>query len=254
MHFLFLFILYPYWIISDIIETDTFQTLFSYVTPHTLIVCDLDNTLIAPLSHVGSVQWGYHTYRQFLCEGLSAEEAEQAIHALWMKVQPLITIGLVEDQSADILSHIQQRGIQVIGLTSRYIEEAFYTQKQIQSVNIAFNQIHCCLPYYMNGILYCGRQSKSSVLNAFLKVTQLQPHHLIFIDDTWHHVYDIAATLKDQCIEHTCIRFSRADNQVAHFDPHQAAIELAHLVDSQLQFLPLPNEPLDPHPNSIACE
>ena len=57
-----------------IFETDRFENILSYVDAHTLVVVDIDNTLIHSKTMLGSAQWYYDLVNQSIQKGYTKEE------------------------------------------------------------------------------------------------------------------------------------------------------------------------------------
>lgn len=226
----------PALLLGKITESSSFSDILKYVENETLVVCDIDNTLIESTRQLGSNQWGEYLIHQLRSSGKSTLEALAIEGKIWRKASPSITMQLVDPETARVIDDLQSRQIHVIGLTARHGNGSAITEEQLQSVRIDLTkneivkekiQIPFRIPaIYENGILYCSTSNtKSAVLTAFLAKTEYQPKRIVFIDDKLSHVQDLEETFKESPIEYIGIRFSGADARVKAFNPEIAEIQ-----------------------------
>ena len=191
-----------------------------------LVICDLDNTLMQSAQQLGSVGWGEYVVDTLVGKGLSRQQAHEVEHILWETIQPRIQVRVVDSETAQILRDIQDKGVFLIGLTSRFPCESEYTFLQLHSLDINFRQperqVISTQPeaLFAHGILFSTTLNrKSDVLFAFLEKNRLQPGLIIFIDDKSSNVEDIHQACVDRGIACIGIRFSGADESVRQFNP-----------------------------------
>jgi len=228
------FLMLPSLLIGTIVETSHFEDILTYVDglpQKTIVVCDLDNTLIIPCEPLGSVAWAEHVQKQLQSKGISKKDSEIVEHILWKTVQPHIEVQTVDAKTAEILQELKNRGIPVLGLTARFPDDAEFTFKQLRSVDLDFSQqqhlplnlVHLSLePYalYENGILFATTNNKKSeVLLKFLEIHQIDVEYIIFVDDKHHHVEDIEVACRKHGLGCLGVRFSGADKHMEGFDP-----------------------------------
>jgi FMN phosphatase YigB (HAD superfamily) len=226
--------LIPQLLFSVIIETDRFSDILLYAEADTLILCDVDNTLIRPTQQVGSVPWRSHIRDKAQKAGFSQEEASDLLDHFWIFVQPLLTIQSVDPETPETLSSLRDKQLPVIGLTNREPLEIKYTSKQLSSAGITLNPtvtdkfFDLPLPFparYEAGVIHCNENSKADALKLFLKMIGYHPKKVIFIDDRMNHVQDVEKAMSELGIEYVGIRFSKADPIVEAFDPNIADLQ-----------------------------
>ena len=106
--------------LSEIIESDTLNEIKSYLDDNsTLVVFDLDNTLVMPRHEIGSEQWFRAILDQKKKEGFSGQQAVQEIVPLYYQINCAIPLYLVEDCIPDLLALLDEQKIPVIALTAR---------------------------------------------------------------------------------------------------------------------------------------
>jgi len=104
---------------GEIVEVEHITAVNEYVTPTTLVVFDLDNTVIEPAQALGSEQWFQHYLNKLLDSGMEADEAVDQTVALLDAVQNLTEVRLVEYNTRDIIAGLQEAGVAVMAVTSR---------------------------------------------------------------------------------------------------------------------------------------
>lgn len=249
----------PTFLYGKILETDSMMSILDYVQENTLVVADLDNTLIESQNQLGSSQWGDYLGAIFTEPNRSFEEIDFLVAETWCKVQPLIKIQCVDPQTPQVVNQVQEQGIVFMGLTARRPCEIDYTHKQLVSAKIMLSNIieESCLEasldsrkgiIYHQGVVYCTPINKKSyALKLFLGKSKLYPKRIIFIDDKLSHVKDVGQLVEDLGIDYIGIRFSRADERVQSFCPEIAKIQFDHLPqiisdDEAMQILKLQQE------------
>lgn len=224
----------PTLLFGRIIETGQLDDLLTHVEtlpPKTLVLFDLDNTLIMPKGDLGSVAWAEHLFQLLLDKGVSEKDAETVQHIFWKSLQPRLEMRTVDPKTTEVLQALKNNGKMILGLTSRYPDNAAFTFKQLGSVGLDFSQqMHMpeasiTIPLepaalYSEGVLFSTMHNKKSdVLIKFLELHHLDVEHIVFVDDKHHHVQDVERACNEYGIKCLGVRFSGADPFVAKFDP-----------------------------------
>lgn len=226
---------------ADVIEIEQLSDIKDYIDPchlaETLVVFDIDNTLLEAEKHLGSVAWGDFIAQDLESKGISKKEAQEVVSVLWRAVQPYIKIKAVDTETRKIIHDIQTQKVKVMCLTARMPQELSYTFKQLDSIGVNINETAPLVEfkeidtinrnaYYSDGILFATPlNKKSEVFIAFLKKNKLLYKKVIFVDDKLNHVYDLKKALDSEGIDCVAIRFAGADEHVKQFDPVIAELE-----------------------------
>ena len=224
INYLFLFFILISVIYGNVRETDSFKTVLEESIPtKTLVICDIDNTLLKPAQHLGSWMWWETLLEHWEASGLSRQEAHHLGHILWQNLNPFIPVELVDPQIATMIGSLQENQIKVICLTARHPNESDYSLNQLHALGIhledEFSQVLPLEPaaLYKNGILFATPQNKkSNVLISFLENNNLSPSHAIFIDDRLDHVEDVIGALKERDIPCLGLWFSPKTTKEPH--------------------------------------
>lgn len=231
----------PSLLIGSIVETNRFDDILTYVDQashhKTIVICDLDNTLIVPCEPLGSVAWAEYLQHKLQSKGVSKKDSEIIEHILWKTIQPHIEVKTVDPTTSAVIHELKKRQIPVMGLTARFPEDSGFTFAQLQSVGIDLSlqknlpevSLQLSLePYasYEKGILFSTTvNKKSSTLIKFLELHQMNLECIIFVDDKHHHVEDVENACKKLGIECIGVRFSGADEYFKTFDPTKANLQ-----------------------------
>lgn len=221
-----------------------FDAIWNYIDvndhhPHTIILLDLDNTLVQPFgTYVASDQWVEYHIKQKIKEGLSAREAWLLIKDLYVYLQQHISLKLVEDISIEIIKELQSKGIVVIAITARLSQVSESTLIHLHKLDIYFSELwheEICdndlRYYYKNGIIFCDGNDKGKVFEHFSKRINKHFKKVIAVDDKEKNLHAIKKVLHPD-VDFIGIRYGHLDYVVTNFDHKQAEIELQKLLIS----------------------
>lgn len=223
---------------AAIVEVQNFKEIENYLTPNTLIVFDIDNTLMHLKQQMGSDEWFFHRLNNYRQLGISYEEALEIALNEWESVQHLSGVNPVESETAEIVSDLQNRYFS-IGLTTRGLGLATRTIQQLQSININLN-LHTISPdemhfmvkqegvLYRKGILFTAGQHKGECFKKLLEASGFHPERVLFINDKRSHILPVEEFCQSQGIEFIGLRYGYLDEKVAKFDPNLAEIQWQH--------------------------
>jgi FMN phosphatase YigB (HAD superfamily) len=220
---------------AEIFESGSFSSLLFFADKDTLIVCDVDNTLIQPTTHMGSSQWRAYIRQKAQQAGFNKQETEVVLDRFWYFVQPFLSVEAVDSEAPAIINALQSKTA-VIALTARDPDESEYTAKQLKSAGVDLTNPHFCdanltsapsEALFQQGVIYCGDNTKPDALDAFFKQFNYFPKRIVVIDDRSTQISELENYFKN--CEFVGIRFSGADARVAEFNPKIADIQWAHL-------------------------
>jgi len=196
----------------------------------TLLVFDIDNTILEPVQSLGSDQW-------FKDQMQSGHSLAQVVRS-WQKVGRRTRVRAVEASTPQLIAAEQKKGLIVMALTSRSSGFAQDTERQLRSIGVSFSAsgpplgktrlLQGTNTYsYINGIEYKGESmSKGPALVAFLGEIGLRPKRVVFVDDDRINDQSVNASLDTAGIENIEYRYGAADSQVKTYDPAVASTEL----------------------------
>lgn len=207
--------------------------LINNIPENSLIVSDLDNTLMEPAQLVGSDQW-FEAYLKH------TKDIQQTLRA-YNYVHERSTVTAVEPSTVKFVNDLKQKH-NVLGLTTRGRELADATIRQLDSLGIRFaprgsNEVHlhkimqdCPDSSAIDGIIFAGGRSKGKCLEAYFHAMQINVKnipHLVFIDDKSGHVDNVSAMAERLGIPSTCIRYAHLDHKIPSVHLPTAAVQLS---------------------------
>jgi hypothetical protein len=205
------------------------REIMPHVDRNTLVVFDIDNTVLEPMQTLGSDQWFYHLLQKVKAEEkLDDERAIDRAMEIWNAVQQDTQVRAVEPETPALIRELQQKGIATFALTARTLDSAEVTKKQLRSIGVDFaaRPLHpsdldftlASPARFTAGILFAGeKNAKGDVLLAFLAKVGLRPKRVLFIDDKEKNVVSVERSLTSAAIPHVVFRYGAADPRVSRF-------------------------------------
>lgn len=197
--------------------------------PGTLLVFDIDNTLVEPVGNIGSDQWYYYLAKAIARDepGLDAAAVAAKADAIWSKTLETIEVKPVEALTPALVRAQQTRGLQVMALTARAAIDTTATFRQLKDIGIDLerNGVHAGDlavgggSLYSHGVLFVGEGTdKGTLLVDFLQRTGLKPARIVFADDKPKHATNVDAALAKAGIPVIAFRYGAADAKVRAFN------------------------------------
>lgn len=222
-------------IMSKLIESKKIADVLNYAEKDTLVLFDVDNTLIWSVEEFGSQPWFVHIFNQFQKKGFCPVESMEKSRLVLEQIEELVFFKPVEPDTLNVLEALNKKSINTLGLTRRILSDANITVKQLLSVGIDFSQnslyekeeVFTDTFGFSKGILYAGLdEEKGSGVIKFLEKIDHKPKNILFVDDARHHVEEVYQSLNDYGIPNICIRYAGADDRLEKFDPARADRDL----------------------------
>lgn len=214
---------------AEIQQIHAMTEILPFITADTLLVFDLDNTVIHPVQTLGSDQWF-----QYL---LKSNLVDQSV-AIWSEVQKYTQVEAVESVTPGLILKEQNEGLKVMALTARPANLAQTTIQQLQTVDVDFTQSPVygqdlalgdeSFPQFISGIEFVSPKfSKGEALAALLNKIAFKPRRVVFVDDTPKHTVTVNQAMDAAGIENFEFRYGADDARVAAFNPDIARVEYA---------------------------
>lgn len=222
---------------AEIRELATMADLEGVIDAGTLVVFDIDNTLLWPSGALGSDEWFYFIDRLYRLRGLSAAEAGARAMRTWNETQRRISVGPVEAGTVALVARLAARGVPMMALTARTLDVAELTLAQLAGAGLALDgrlpggdlAFDGRLPrsvlgseddaWFTRGVLFVGESNdKGRVLVQYLQRRGLKPGRVVFVDDKAKHVRNVEAALNAVGVPCLALRYGAADAKVARFN------------------------------------
>jgi len=215
---------------AEIREAYSLPEVVPFVDDSTLLVVDIDNTLLEPEGSLGSDQWYYFLVRKYIqFDGMEEKAANEKAMHVWNQSQWLVRVRAVEKVTPSIIRQLQDRGIRVMGLTARTLDIINKTFAQLESAGIDLNRSPVPsntvefqsddVARYEKGILFVGESNdKGKALVQFLQQSRHLPAKIVFVDDKLRHVQNVERALSMVNVRFLSFRYGAADEKVRLFN------------------------------------
>lgn len=229
---LIFFILFCNFLFAEVIEIKNISET-SDLDKYHLVIFDLDNTILETAQLLGSDQWFYHRLKKYENDGLDSKNALDKTLLEWYEIQSITQVKLVEKDIKNLIENLQNRKIKVMGLTTRNVDFAFASIKQLDSLNINLCKT---APYLENlvfengqifkkGILFADGKNKGMALKYFFEKIGFFPKSIVFIDDKLKHVLEVEDFCKTYKIKFLGYRYGFLDEKIKNFNSQISNIQ-----------------------------
>lgn len=217
-----------------ILETAHFKEILQHAQPNTLVLLDIDDTILVPKQTLGSDVWFTYRFKHHL-QNYEREQAFDKALAEWEAVRHLSEMEIVENGTVEVIRELQNKNITVMCLTTQGLALATRTVNQLLSLGVDplltapskddhyFINSHGVL--YRHGVLFTSGTPKGTALTKLLEIIDFKPKHVVFINDKLTHLKDLESGLLTENIPFTGLRYSYSDERVKNFDPRIADIQ-----------------------------
>lgn len=221
---------------GSIVESNQLIEIFSHLEKDTLILLDIDNTIIEPLQYLGTDAWACKRLENLQNQGLSPKEAYEKTSQEWQHIHAITKVKTVEPNTAALICNLQLQGYPIMALTARIPQSFEMTIRQLAEVSIDFSGSAPNLKLssfpskegvmLKNGILFVSSHSKANILKEFLEKGHYFPKKIIFVDDKLHHVKDLQNLCNLLHIDYVGIRYGATDCRESLCNPKVAEVQL----------------------------
>jgi hypothetical protein len=216
----FLFFL-PYVIIqAEIIEIKHFHETLNYITPGSIVLLDIDNTLLEPhndYNNIGSDQWFTHL--------MQTNSNFEHVLNLYCSTMLNTSMQVVEQTIPEVLKSIQQQTT-LLGFTMRSIILAPCTIERLAHNNITLSTQIPDRGFMINGkdpvmvyhdIIFCQGKKTGATLFAVLDTYNIKPTTMIMVDDKRQYLESVEKECIKRNVQFTGLRYGYLDEKVKDF-------------------------------------
>lgn len=230
---------------SPFIESKKITDLLDHVDEETLVVFDVDNTLFESSLNIGGVPWFFHLLEKLQAKGLPEKEAEKKLYQVWVQLQHVVPMKLVEPETPSVVQALHEQNIKTIGLTARGMTLAQRTHQQLEGLDIRLHQntIHAEdliideEAGFVKGVLSMeATGNKGERLIQLCEKIGYSLKRVVAIDDVPHFLEGLQNTLGKHDVPFVGIRYGGADQRLVTFDPARAYVELREVMGDSEHF------------------
>lgn len=222
---------------GEIKEIRSFREISSQIDKNTLLLLDIDNTLIHPVQELGTDQWFHSRINHYRSRGYSYGDALELALPEWEAVQNISVMRLVEPDWDLFVEKLQGNPhIQVMGMTTRGLSLATRTIHQLCTLGIDLSK-HAPtkeeMPFYnankvilyRKGIFFTSGTHKGKALKQFLEKINFMPSKVVFVNDKRGHLRQVEETMEKENIPFVGLRYGYLDQKVKNFREDIANIQ-----------------------------
>jgi hypothetical protein len=206
-----------------IYELESVNDIDPYVDGRTLVLFDLDLTVLEASTCYGSVWQYYDGIRRAEQKGATAWEGICGFYADWRQAQRIAPMRTPEPETADVIRGLQAKAIGVAGLTHRQPCIGEISVDQLLNLGIDFESsspfakggeldMHPA-PRHIEGTIFVNDcHNKGVVLKGFLSTVRFPLKRVVFIDDKRDNLEAVEAALAPQGIEVVGLHYRRLES------------------------------------------
>lgn len=209
---------------AEIIEFSNFKNLSSHITKDTLLILDIDDTLLVPVQMLGCDEWFNHRFHEHRKTENNTRKALDKTISEWEAIRHITDMEIVEPKTDELIISAQKDGYRVMGLTTQGMTLALRTVEQLAKQNIDLTLTAPSLnPHYIsqmeqgvlynNGILFTSGTHKGKSLFHFLDLINYHPKQIVFVNDKANHLSEVEKTSQERGIEFLGLRYSYSDER-----------------------------------------
>lgn len=217
-------------------KSDKVVDVLDHLDKSSLLIFDIDHTLIEPVQAIGSTHWERHLTQKLLQQGFTYHEACIRAFHQWRTIQHLTAVRAVEDSIYEVLKFIRKLQVHTLGLTARdgTLSELTFDQlksvklDEIFSLRLKLEEIQGSYPLsYNKGAVFCGFNKKDAALKMFIEQTHFVPKKIVFVDDQKSHVEELEDLAHRLGFDYVGMHYTASGDHT--FDPKIADIQEKHL-------------------------
>jgi hypothetical protein len=226
-------------IFGEIIEMPHFRDISTRITEDTLVMLDIDDTLLITSQMLGCDEWFMHRIAACQKEGMDFSGALEKTIAEWEAIRHLTKMEIVEPGTEAIIDSLQKQGFTVMGLTTQGLALATRTVQQLQEKGIdlsktspgnkeAYLQIGGHGVIYRKGILFTSGRHKGEAFFQLCSQLGYHPKRIVFVNDKASHIKEIESAAAQRQVPFLGLRYSYSDARKARFDSEIADYQFSH--------------------------
>jgi len=231
-----------------LLDTNTFADVLKHVDADTLLLLDIDETLLVSTCVLNSSAWWSYIFAKFEESALPDAKLFPLLKRLLNIVLEKVPFKPIEESTPGLLRDLQRQGVAMLGITSRSHTTIFVprsdlvTKRHLEGAGIVLDERNFrdrygidgeSVPAEMkHGVLFAGgSRLKGHALQKLLNAAKSKPGKAVMIDDVREQLESVGASALAMGIGFTGLRYGRSDDNV-NFE-----LQHAWISDIQLQTL-----------------
>lgn len=213
---------------SNILTIASMQEIQKHIDKDTLVLLDLDHTVFEGKEYgYGHGNWFYDQVEEGKTLGYEPKAVVARLFPHWLHSQQNTQVKAVEAITPTVIKELQDKGIKVMGLTSRQLPLADITLKQLSSIGIDFeassfpvvsiDKTFSSPTLMKKGVIFCSDYNdKGAVLQAYLQKMQVTPQKVVFVDDGLRNIESVIKSFAGKPVEVAGFYYQTVDEHKKH--------------------------------------
>ncbi|MBA3661952.1 MAG: DUF2608 domain-containing protein [Gammaproteobacteria bacterium] len=225
-----------------IFEAPRLRNMLKYCQFNSVIIFDLDNTVIESTQALCSDQWFVGLLKYAATMITDEAEVRTLVLSIYHAAQHYAKMQKVEKNTLKIINALQAIGLPVIALTARSTSIAEPTLRQLKDIDLAFSKnlypkslaIHNNenkSSTYRDGIIFCDGCNKGAILINFFKQIGFRPLHIVMVDDQLKNLNTVQSFLEPSGIPFAGLRYAFLDLKTQQVDLLAANQQLQTIIE-----------------------
>ena len=227
---------------ARIIEMPNFEHLSQYVDEKTLLILDIDDTLLITKQMLGCDEWFKHrlNINQKKLEGNFQHALDLTLFE-WEGIRHITEMEIVEPGLVKVVHDLQKKPITLMGLTTQSLSLSKRTAHQLKSHYLDLSitapekrAYHVFLDdhdlFFNKGILFTDGAHKGKAFFQFCDHVGYLPKRIVFVNDKASHIKEIEDEAIKRNIEFLGLRYAYSDakkevfsQEIADFQFHNSS-------------------------------
>ncbi len=224
---------------ADRVEIPHFHQVLSHITEETLVILDIDDTLLIHKQMLGCDEWFLRRVKFYQDAGMSIVDSVEKSVIEYNMIHYLTEMEIVEPGIDSVVDRIQKMPCRVMGLTTRGFCVALCTGRQLRKNNIDLTKTApSSQDYYFqmgnegilykNGVLFTAGTHKGEAFFHLCDAIDYLPKRIIFVNDKASHLAQVEEIAKSRNIPFIGLRYAYSDSRKATFNSEIANYQLRH--------------------------
>lgn len=229
---------------TQIRELEQFEEITHCVDSETLLILDIDDTLIVPAQMLGNGKWFEYRWDLHEAQGLTHREALEKTLAEWEAIRHLSQMRLVEPEIPNVVSSLQKQAVDLMGVTHQGLALATRTAAQLKELNIDLSlstlvatdrciEVDGHTVLFRKGILFTSGKSKGDALFTLFDEIGKTVTRIVAVDDKRVHLEDLEKKAELRGIEFLGFHYRAMERQDI-FLPEIADYQFKHSTFSHI--------------------
>lgn len=234
-------------LLGTIIETDKIETIFSdELDKETLVLFNLTNTIYTSSNTMGNSLW-----KNYFCgkvRKLFKDEkvANGIINRVKNKIVKVVPKRLIEEETSQIISELQDKQIPVLGLTLKHVSRPYannfgkITARHLLAIGVDFkltneylnidSPLHDDNFQYLYGLIFSQGKPPGKAVESFLNHIDYSINKVLVIDNSEENLKDLEEVLNHAGIAFQGFHYTEKKDQS--FDPLLGTIQFLTFLET----------------------